>query len=322
MSTGWHRGLGHGFGGARVVDAPSCGLSRSQRPGSQWSPSAGLHRDLRMPLVPPSPCSLSGQLGHREGLGNRQDQARLKGLFWGKPCGAGAELRLHGAGEPWLGREEALGSHRHQSCWGQALARGSWRGSRAGAAQLQQSHVLVSATGAGTGREGRKRRKSRNGCMVSTGFPVPPQELELHSVQTAPALAPGGLQNQPNGSDLAAHTGQRGRAPGDRDPFVGRGGLSPGPLQGHRMCQGTSCPAQRRVPAPSCSCCSLAARQGTPGLQLGPVGLPMVLGTGTHPGLAPYPRAQRPVLLLLTPHPCPGPQELLCPSVSLSRGEG
>lgn len=124
------------FGGARVVDAPSCGLSPSQRPGSQWSPSAGLHRDLRMPLVLPSPCSLSGQLGHREGLGNRQDQARLKGLFWGKPCGAGAELRLHGAGEPWLGQEEALGSHRHQSCWGQALARGSWRGSRAGAAQL------------------------------------------------------------------------------------------------------------------------------------------------------------------------------------------
>ncbi|OPJ70240.1 hypothetical protein AV530_019431 [Patagioenas fasciata monilis] len=60
--------------------------------------------------------------------------------------------------------------------------------------------------GAGTGREGRKRRKSRNGCMVSTGFPVPPQELELHPVQIAPAPAPRGRKNQPNSSDLAAHT--------------------------------------------------------------------------------------------------------------------
>lgn len=230
-----------------------------------------------MRLVPPSPCSLIGQLEHRVGLGNRQDQAQLKGLFWGKPCGAGAELQLHRAGEPWLGREGALGCHRDPSCWGQASARGSWRGSGAGAAQLQQSRVLVSAMGAGTGREGRKRRKSRNGCMVSTGFPVPPQEPELHHVQTAPAPAPRGRQNQPNGSDLAAHTGQRGCAPGDRDPFVGRRGLNLGPLRGHGMCQGTSCPGQRRVPAPSCSCCSLAVGQGTPGPQLGPVGLPTAM---------------------------------------------
>ncbi|XP_064311990.1 tyrosine-protein kinase Fes/Fps isoform X4 [Phalacrocorax carbo] len=41
--------------------------------------------------------------------------------------------------------------------------------------------------------------------MVSTGFPVPPQELELHQVQTAPALDLGGRQHQPHGGDLAAH---------------------------------------------------------------------------------------------------------------------
>ncbi|XP_074736769.1 tyrosine-protein kinase Fes/Fps isoform X4 [Strix uralensis] len=73
------------------------------------------------------------------------------------------------------------------------------------AAQLRRSCVPVSAPGAGTGREGRKRRKSRNGCMVSTGFPVPPQEPELRRVQTAPAPAPGGhqRQHQPHGGDLA-----------------------------------------------------------------------------------------------------------------------
>ncbi|KAM9532914.1 tyrosine-protein kinase Fes/Fps [Guaruba guarouba] len=41
--------------------------------------------------------------------------------------------------------------------------------------------------------------------MVSTGFPVPPQEPELHWVHTAPVLAPGGHQHQPCGRDLAAH---------------------------------------------------------------------------------------------------------------------
>ncbi|XP_074456232.1 tyrosine-protein kinase Fes/Fps isoform X2 [Larus michahellis] len=75
-----------------------------------------------------------------------------------------------------------------------------------GAAQQWQSRVPAVAPCTGTGREGRKRRKSRNGCMVSTGFPVPPQEPELHQVQTAPAPAPGGRQRQPRGGDLEAHT--------------------------------------------------------------------------------------------------------------------
>lgn len=76
-----------------------------------------------------------------------------------------------------------------------------------GAAQLQQSCVPASAAGAGTGREGRKRRKSRNGCMVSTGFPVPPQQPELHQVQTAPVPAPAGRQQQPHNEDLATDVG-------------------------------------------------------------------------------------------------------------------
>ncbi|XP_075620809.1 tyrosine-protein kinase Fes/Fps isoform X3 [Balearica regulorum gibbericeps] len=40
--------------------------------------------------------------------------------------------------------------------------------------------------------------------MVSTGFPVPPQEPELHQLQTALAPAPGGHQHQPHSEDLAA----------------------------------------------------------------------------------------------------------------------
>lgn len=95
-----------------------------------------------------------------------------------------------------------------------------------GAAQLWRSCVPASAPSAGTGREGRKRRKSRNGCMVSTGFPVPPQEPELHQVQTAPA--PGGRQHQPHGGDLTAHSGWRGCAPqgagGERGPLCRAGG--------------------------------------------------------------------------------------------------
>lgn len=146
-----------------------------------------------------------------------------------------------------------------------------------GAAQLWRSRVPASAPSAGTGREGRKRRKSRNGCMVSTGFPVPPQEPELHQVQTAPA--PGGRQHQPHGGDLTAHSGWRGCAPrgtgGERGPLCGAGGgLSPGVLRGRGLRQGTSCPAQRRAPAPSCSCCALAVGQGTLRPRLGPVWLP------------------------------------------------
>ncbi|XP_075569966.1 LOW QUALITY PROTEIN: tyrosine-protein kinase Fes/Fps [Pelecanus crispus] len=41
--------------------------------------------------------------------------------------------------------------------------------------------------------------------MVSTGFPVPLQEPELHQVQTAPAPALGGRQRQPDSGDLTAH---------------------------------------------------------------------------------------------------------------------
>lgn len=74
-----------------------------------------------------------------------------------------------------------------------------------GTAYLQQNCVL--AAGAGTGREGRKRRKSRNGCMVSTGFPVPPQEPELHRVQTASAPAPAGRQQQPHNEDPTTNIG-------------------------------------------------------------------------------------------------------------------
>ncbi|XP_031979155.1 tyrosine-protein kinase Fes/Fps isoform X3 [Corvus moneduloides] len=39
--------------------------------------------------------------------------------------------------------------------------------------------------------------------MVSTGFPVPPQEPELHQVQSAPVPAPAGRQQQPHNEDLA-----------------------------------------------------------------------------------------------------------------------
>ncbi|KAM4766795.1 tyrosine-protein kinase Fes/Fps isoform 1-T1 [Cyanocitta cristata] len=39
--------------------------------------------------------------------------------------------------------------------------------------------------------------------MVSTGFPVPPQEPELHQVQSAPVPAPAGRQQPPHNEDLA-----------------------------------------------------------------------------------------------------------------------
>jgi len=113
------------------------------------------------------------------------------------------------------------------------------------AAQLRQSRVPVSALGAGTGREGRKRRKSRNGCMVSTGFPVPPHELRQHQVQTAPAAAPGGRQCQPGGRDLAARAGWRGCAPAGRwqgrGPLCGAGGVWALALWGgHGLCRDMS----------------------------------------------------------------------------------
>lgn len=81
-----------------------------------------------------------------------------------------------------------------------------------GAAKLQQGWVPVSAAGAGTGREGRKRRKSRNGFMVSTGFPVPPQEPELQQVQTAPVPAPAGRQQQPHNEDHTTNVSWKGCA--------------------------------------------------------------------------------------------------------------
>lgn len=84
----------------------------------------------------------------------------------------------------------------------------------------------------GTGREGRKRRKSRNGCMVSTGFPVPLWEPELRQVQIAPAPAPGAHRRQLRGRDLAARTGWR-----EGDPFAGLGGgHGPALLQGFSLC--------------------------------------------------------------------------------------
>ncbi|XP_030137000.4 tyrosine-protein kinase Fes/Fps isoform X2 [Taeniopygia guttata] len=44
--------------------------------------------------------------------------------------------------------------------------------------------------------------------MVSTGFPVPPQEPELHQVQTASVPAPAGRQQQPHNEDLARNDGE------------------------------------------------------------------------------------------------------------------
>ncbi|XP_033372914.1 tyrosine-protein kinase Fes/Fps isoform X3 [Parus major] len=44
--------------------------------------------------------------------------------------------------------------------------------------------------------------------MVSTGFPVPPWEPELHQVPTAPVPAPAGHQQQPHNEDLATNDGE------------------------------------------------------------------------------------------------------------------
>lgn len=50
---------------------------------SSFSRAAGSPGDP--PGYHPSPCSLSGKQGHKEGLGDRQDQAWLKELCWVKP---------------------------------------------------------------------------------------------------------------------------------------------------------------------------------------------------------------------------------------------
>lgn len=190
------------------------------------------------------------EAGPWRGAGDRQDQAQLKGLW------RDGVQDLHGQ---WTtaGVRRCPGLLQDRILLAPSRAGSSAMGSGAGAA----GDGRAVASGVGTGREGRKGRKSRNGCMVSAGFPVPPQEPELHWVHTAPGLAPGGRQHQPHGRDLAAHAGWRGHAPlggwQGQGPLCGSGkGSQPWFSVGSSAASGDvlpctdTCPAQR-PPAPT-----------------------------------------------------------------------
>lgn len=283
--------LARGAGGC-----PCDAAARAERPRPCWAQAAGFvlwpftSTRIRLgggegippfstepcgpPGHPPSPCSLLGKQGHGEGLGARQDRARLKGLCWVKGLrGQGCARAPPGHGttagarrSPGLLRGQILPvpgpgvkqQREGQQGWGLRSLVGpcagvgpgcrDWQGGEEGQEISQwlygQHRVSCSSPGAGAA------------AGPDCAGPSPGR---------TPAPAP---RRGPCGTHRLEGLCPSGALAGTGDPFVALGGgLSPGPPQ-------TSCPAQRRAPAPSCSCRTLAAGQDTLGPQLGPARLP------------------------------------------------
>ena len=232
----------------RVVDTLSCGLSRLRGPGSGvltgWPPvsRAAQSRPRRgfAGDTAAGPGLSSGSAGAMDSSrGEEEPRAPAgPGPAHARPRGEAARTGSGAAGCPAAA----------EPCAGVGPGRGDWQGGEEAQEISQwlygQHRVSCSspraATAPGPDCTGRGPRRT----------PVPARRQGPRGTRRLEGLCPGGA---------LAGTGT---------PLWGWGCLGPGPLGG-------SWAVQRHVPAPCC--CTLATGQGTQGLQLGPVWLPVAV---------------------------------------------